>query len=62
MLIIYTRVWYYISGEFTNHHSAASAGSSNANVVDGIVESLKTTSYLAKQTVGAASAIWKDEI
>lgn len=58
MFIIYTRVWYYISGEFTNHQST---------VVDGlkatkeVLISQTATSYLVKQTVGAAGA-WKDEV
>lgn len=59
IFIIYSRVWYYISGEFTNHgaHSGVGGITDSLKATKEVLVSQTVTSYLAKTTVG-----WKDEV
>lgn len=61
MYVIYTRVWYYISGEFTNGNG------SGGSIMDSITDALKATkeivvsqtasSVIAKETMGKAGQV-----
>ena len=61
MYIIYTRVWYYISGEFTQNNG------SGMSIMDSITDALKATkevvvsqtasSVIAKETMGRAGQV-----
>ena len=69
ILIIYTRVWYYISGEFTH---AASHSKSLSNLTDNLASTLKATkeilvsqtatSIVAQKTGSAAAKVAAESV
>ena len=64
IFIIYSRVWYYISGEFTNNHHLGIMNSigSSLKTAKEIVITQTASSLIAKQTMGSAGEALRDEL